>query len=936
MRTLSIDIETYSPVDLIKSGVYKYAEHPEFEVLMIAYSYDGEPVKIIDIRQDYMDADWYIEKYGPLAWKDYLQFMESFCEDLQNPEVLKTAFNAAFERTCLSAFFKINLPIEQWECTMVKGAMLGLPMSLAQVAEVLKLNVQKDMTGRQLIRYFSLPCKPTKANNERTRNLPEHSPEKWRQFLNYCVKDVEVELSIRNKLDFFTVPESEMRLWHLDQQINDYGVKINKRLVKNAIIIDEAYKARLIEEAKELTKLENPNSVSQVIRWLEYETGEEIQTLRKADVPDLMKKYSESHIQRMLEIRQELSKTSVKKYLAMAHCVCKDGRIRGLLQFYGAARTGRWCIAEGSLVLVKTDEGWIGKKPIEEVEITDQVFDGLQWVFHEGVVYSGEKFVIEHDGVTATPEHKVFVDPDMKISLGEAKRLNLPLWKGEAYREWHVSGVKPENPFFDTQFQISTYDIINAGPNNRFWCDGRIVSNSGRLVQVQNLPQNKIPDIDFARQLVLDGDAENLELAFGNVPDTLSQLIRTAFVAPKGKKLTVVDLSAIEARVIAWFAGEKWRLDVFNTHGKIYEASASQMFKVPIETIGKGSPLRQKGKVAELACIAKDELVLTHQGLVPIQDVTLAHKVWDGENWVSHGGVVYRGIRDIIHYGPLKATMDHIVWVDPYNSYSLIQVVVGNYDLLETGFDEVALYASSDIRKDCRFNGIETGVEVYDILNAGPNNRFTVSGVLVHNCGFGGGPNALINMGALKMGLQEAELKPLIDAWRAANQKIVNLWTLVEHAVISAVEGNPVRLSANFLKFYTKKGLLFIELPSGRTLAYLRPKLKPGKFGGSMLCYEGMDQTTKQWKLIDTYGGKLVENIVQATARDVIADIMKKVAAKGYQIIMSIHDEIVVECDEDNDGALEEIINIMREPLDWAPGLPLDAAGFETPYYMKD
>lgn len=646
-HTLAIDIETYSSTDLSKSGVYKYVEAEDFTVLMLAYSFNGSTIELIDVTET-------PEK------------LDEIRHILFNPNVLKTAFNANFERTCLSKYFDIELPPEQWECTMVKSAMCGLPLSLEMVAKVLNLEQQKDSAGKSLIRYFSVPCIPTAKNGMRTRNLPIHDVFKWEDFKSYCVQDVRTELAIREKLDFYEITEQEKRLGSLDQKINDRGVLLDSDFINNAISIDAINKQRLTEEAVKLTSLDNPNSAAQLKDWLTTE-GVEVGSLTKSAIPDLLKATDCEIVSRVLSIRQDMAKTSVKKYTSMLNGICADSRLRGLLQHYGANRTGRW---------------------------------------------------------------------------------------------------------------------------------------AGRLVQVQNLPQNHLPDLDLARKLVADNDIEMLEMLFGNVPDTLSQLIRTAFVAPTGKTLAVADFSAIEARVIAWLAGEAWRLKVFNSHGKIYEASAAQMFKVPIETVTKGSPLRQKGKIAELAL------------------------------------------------------------------------------------------------------------------------------------GYQGGVNALITMGALNMGIEEKELKGLVDMWRSANPAIVKAWYKIQKAAIDAVEtGAPVSIMHGIILF-VKNDILFIKLPSGRCLSYIEPRVKEGKYGPA-LTYKGMDQTTKQWKTQDTYGGKLVENIVQAIARDCLAEALLKLDAAGFDIVMHVHDEAVIEVDEDL-HTLETINKIMSEPISWAPGLPLTADSYSTPYYKKD
>lgn len=649
MPTLAIDIETYSPVDISKSSVYAYASHPEFKILLFAYSIDGGPVELVDFTKGECLPDYV---FGAL----------------EDPAWLKTAYNANFERVCLSNTFCFGwfLNPAEWECTMVKAAMVGLPMGLDAVAKALKLSEQKDAEGKALIRYFTVPCKPSKANGMRERNIPSDAPEKWERFKEYCKQDVVVEQAIRAELDWFDIGMDEARMYTVDQRINDTGVLIDMHFVNQAIAMDAEYSERLQKEAAELTGLDNPNSVKQLSEWLQNETDEDIESLNKEGIGKLLKSDISASANRMLQIRQELSLTSTKKYNAMQASICRDNRVRGLLQFYGANRTGRW---------------------------------------------------------------------------------------------------------------------------------------AGRLIQVQNLRKNSLSDLDLARQVVCSGDLNLLELLYGNVPDVLSQLIRTAFIAADDCELIVSDFSAIEARVIAWLAGEKWRIEVFATHGKIYEASASQMFKIPLEKITKDSPYRQKGKVAELAL------------------------------------------------------------------------------------------------------------------------------------GYQGGPNALIKMGALKMGFDESELSDIVTKWRNANPAICSLWTDVEDAAIEAVEyGAPTR--ARGLHFCVMKGILFITLPSNRRLSYFRPTIKPGKFGRS-LAYMGMDQLTKKWTYQDTYGGKLVENIVQAIARDCLAVSLDRLDAQGFRIVMHVHDEVVIEAPANSD-ALQQVKKIMSEPIKWALGLNLTADAYQTKYYKKD
>lgn len=652
MRTLAIDIETYSPVDLAQSGIYPYSESPDFEILLFAYAFDDEPVKIIDIAQ------------GERLPLDVLKA-------LTDPDVQKTAFNAAFERICIGRFFSLDLPIAEWDCTMVRSAMLGLPLSLDAVSRALKLPEEKMVVGKALIRYFSIPCNPTKANGGRSRNLPRHDPGKWELFKRYCIRDVEVERAIRKRVSAYRPTDFERKLWVLDQQINDRGVGLDMDLVESALLIDERTRQALIKEASDITGLPNPNSAVQLKEWLSRETEETVESLTKEAVSELLPRVSSARASRVLQIRRELAKTSVKKYEAMSRAVCRDSRIRGLLQYYGANRTGRW---------------------------------------------------------------------------------------------------------------------------------------AGRLVQVHNLPQNHLKDLDLARQTVLEKDPQLVELLFGNVPDTLSQLIRTALIAKEGHTFFVADFSAIEARVIAYLAGEKWRLDVFRTHGKIYEASASQMFKVPIESVTKGSPLRQKGKIAELAL------------------------------------------------------------------------------------------------------------------------------------GYQGGVGALQAMGALKMGVPQEELPELVEGWRAANPAIVKLWDKVNRAATRAVEEQRCVDLGHGIDFSFENGHLFVKLPSGRRLCYLYARIGKNRFGSPSLLFDGMDQTTKKWGTMETYGGKLVENIVQAVARDCLAVAMMRMDEAGYEIVFHVHDEVISEVEDtpDNADRLRAMCSLMGKPIPWAPGLPLRADGYITKYYKKD
>ena len=643
-RVLEMDIESFSDVDLIKCGVYAYADSPAFEILLFAYSFDGGETQIIDLAQG--------EKL-PAEVEDAIF----------DVSVTKTAYNANFERTCLSKYFGRYIPPESWHCSAVQAAMLALPRSLEDVGRVLGLDEQKMKEGKELIRYFCVPCKPAKANGGRTRNLPCHAPEKWELFKTYCKRDVDVEKSIRRKLHNFPIPESEMELYRLDQRINDRGVLVDMGLVEQAIACERLHKEVVTKRAYELTGLENPNSVAQLKGWL-GDKGMEAESLSKKAVADMIAE-TDGEVEELLRLRLLMAKTSVKKYEAMERSVCSDGRVHGLLQFYGANRTGRF---------------------------------------------------------------------------------------------------------------------------------------AGRLVQIQNLPQNHLPDLELARDLVKQGRFEDIELLYDSTPNVLSELIRTAFIPKPGCRFVVADFSAIEARVLAWLSGEQWRLDVFTSHGKIYEASASAMFHVPMEEITKGSPLRQKGKLAEL-------------GL-----------------------------------------------------------------------------------------------------------------------GFGGAAGALISMGALDMGLTEDELPPLVAAWRKANPHITQFWWDVDAAAVKAVTEKQ-KTKVGKIIFEYKSGILFITLPSGRKLSYVKPRMAVNRFGRDGLTYEGISEN-KKWSRIETYGPKLVENIVQGTARDLLAEAMLRVEKKGYPIVMHCHDEIIAEVPEGS-GSVDEMCEIMAVQPKWAAGLPLRADGYSCSFYQK-
>ena len=950
---LSIDIECFSDVDLIKCGVYAYVDSPAFEILLFAYSFDGGDTQIIDLAQgEKLPAE--VE------------------EAIFDVSVTKTAYNANFERTCLSKHFGRYIPPESWHCSAVQAAMLALPRSLEDVGRVLGLDEQKMKEGKELIRYFCVPCKPTKANGGRTRNLPCHAPEKWELFKTYCKRDVDAEKSIRRKLHNFPIPESEMELYRLDQRINDRGVLVDMGLVKQAIACERLHKEVVTKRAYELTGLENPNSVAQLKGWL-GDMGMDAESLSKKAVAEMIAE-TDGEVEELLRLRLLMAKTSVKKYEAMERSVCSDGRIHGMLMFYGANRSGRW---------------------------------------------------------------------------------------------------------------------------------------SGKNVQIQNLPKNDIPDLELARELVKQGRFEDIELLYDSTPNVLSELIRTAFIPKPGCRFVVADFSAIEARVLAWLSGEQWRLDVFTSHGKIYEASASSMFHVPVEEITKTSLLRQKGKVAELACIAEDSLVLTDKGLVPIQDVTKEHLLWDGEEWVKHDGVVCRGRKEVMEYEGLRATADHPVWVQGQLEPVQLGIAAAcGAHLIQTGngrdavrmggdhftgetvghpkkklfctnkvprmwqctVDKIKRFTSwavkgvskmfptkadsqmagtqadeskatmsksklcgvrelwrtryqirfserviggdldnreswparqelgnrphrqqwklcsrkypfcnksRELRKQKKYSIVsvraailaffaevshgktigwaDEGTDyagrrksssaaqgelafdkrtarVYDLRNAGRHHRFTVSGCLVHNCGYGGGIGALTSMGALDMGVEEAELPGLIADWRRSNPHITKFWWDVDAAAIKAVTEKQ-RTKVGRIIFEYKSGILFITLPSGRKLSYVKPRMAVNRFGRDGLTYEGISEN-KKWSRIETYGPKLVENIVQGTARDLLAEAMLRVEKKGYPIVMHCHDEIIAEVPEGS-GSVDEMCEVMAVQPKWAEGLPLRADGYECSFYQK-
>lgn len=643
MKKLSIDLETYSSVDLGKSGVYKYAESEDFEILLFAYSIDDGGVKVIDLASGEIIPE---------------EILSAFSDE----NIEKWAFNANFERVCLSRLLGNRLRPKGWYCTMIWSAYLGLPLSLEKVGEVLKLDKQKMNEGKALIRYFSIPCKPTKTNGMRTRNLPHHDLEKWSTFKEYNQRDVETEMQIKKKISAFPMPQSEWENYWIDQNINDRGILIDEVLVDSAIKFDEILREENMDRAIGLTGLENPNSPMQLKEWLNKK-GLEIDSLDKKDVESALKN-AEGDIKEVLELRQELSKSSVRKYDAMKNVKGKDNRARGLIQFYGANRTGRY---------------------------------------------------------------------------------------------------------------------------------------SGRLIQVQNLRRNNLKDLELARSLVKNRDYETMEILYESPSDILSQLIRTAFIAKEGTRFIISDFSAIEARVLAWLAGEQWVLDAFENGEDIYCRTASRMFGVPVEKHGINGHLRQKGKIATLAC------------------------------------------------------------------------------------------------------------------------------------GYQGALGALKAMGGIEMGLSEDELQSIVDSWREANPNIVSLWWDIDSVVKRVVKTRTKEKYKSLVISY-EKGILFIELPSKRRLAYPKAKIGTNRFGGESIVYEGIVVGNK-WDKIESYGGKFVENIVQAIARDILAEAMMRLEKKGFNIVMHIHDEVVIESDS---SSIEEINQIMSLVPSWAPGLILDADGFESEFYKKD
>lgn len=656
-KNLFIDVETYSSVDIKESGAYKYIESPDFEILIIGYALDDGPVKIVDLAQGE-------------------EMPEEFKEALLDPDCVKVAHNAVFERLSFK-HIGYNVPAEQWYCTSVKAAYCGLPLSLDGVSKALNLTDKKLDTGKALIKYFSCPCKATRVNGMRTRNYPEHTPEKWEMYKEYNKYDVLAEREIFKRLEAYIIPDIERKMYALDQNINDRGILVDMELAESAIAVDNTYTSILTQHAQQLTGLENPNSPVQIRQWIEKTTGCVVMSLSKETMPDLMKEFVDyPDVIELLNIRKKLSKTSIKKYYAMLNCAMKDHRVRGTFQFYGANRTGRW---------------------------------------------------------------------------------------------------------------------------------------AGRLLQLQNLSKNHISHIEVPREMIRARDWESVEMMYDDVADILSQLVRTALIASPGKVFSVADFSAIEARVISWLANEKWRMDVFRGDGKIYEATGAKMFNVPISAITKGSVLRDKSKISELAL------------------------------------------------------------------------------------------------------------------------------------GYEGSLGALKRMGGERMGLSDTEMMSLVRKWRMANPAIVDMWKEIDEASKEAVRyRRPVTCTCRNIIFDCDGEFMTIQLPSGRKLFYYHPRFKDKKIGRStmptqVLCYEGVVQETKQWGEIDTYGGKLTENIVQAISRDLLGNSMLNLENSEYYPVCHIHDECLVEVPEENAKEYyEEMVYIMSTPPDWASDLPLRADGYTTPFYLKD
>ena len=794
---ITIDIETKSDKDISKCGVYAYTDTPYFDILLFAYSIDGQPVQVVDTAN------------GEEIPKNVLAV-------LADENMIKRAFNCNFERICLSKYLRKNYPQyfqsystnedtvgdflnpESWHCSMIHARTLGLPSSLAEIGKVLGIEQQKMTEGKALIKFFCVPY-DTIDGVPQFHN-PKDYPDKWEIFKAYNKRDVEAELEIDRRLSRFPVPDFLWKEFYLDQEINDRGILVDMQLADKAICLDAEAKEELTAEMKRLTGVENPNSVYQLLDWLETQ-GYKSDSLGKAQVQELIKTAKEP-VKSVLQMRLQLSKSSVKKYQAMEAAKCKDNRVRGMFSFYGASRTGRFC---------------------------------------------------------------------------------------------------------------------------------------SKIIQIQNLPQNHLPDLTEARELVKYGSFDSVQMLYDDVPDTLSQLIRTAFIPRQGMKFIVADFSAIEARVIAWLAGEEWRMQAFANGEDIYCASASKMFGVPVVKHGENGQLRQKGKVAELACIAEGQLVLTNHGLKPIERVSVSDKVWDGVKWIPHQGVIYKGKRNVISYDGLTATPDHLVWVEgrltpiPFG----IAAATGS-QLVSTGNGVIALQYSW---KNHIFANEKTADEVlisksqsrvYDLKNAGLNHRFTVSGKLVHNCGYGGSVGAMKAMGADSLGLSDAELKQIVTDWREASPHITELWWSVDRAVKKAIK-EKTATETHGLKFSYASGFLFIELPSGRRLAYAKPRIGENQFGGESVTYMGIN-AQKKWDKLESYGPKFVENCTQGIARDLLMYSMQTLS--HCFIVAHVHDEMIIEASKDM--SLDVVCQQMARTPKWAEDLILRADGYECKFYKKD
>lgn len=955
-RVLSIDLETFSDIDLPSCGVYRYTEG-DFHILLFAYAFDDEDVKCVDMA------------CGEQLPRDVV-------DAIFDDNIIKSAWNAQFERTCLSKYFGTQLSPDSWQCSMVWAASLSLPLKLKNAAKVLKTGERKDDAGERLIRYFSLPCKPTKVNGGRTRNLPEHAPEDWQKFKSYCIQDVRTERDIRRKLEHFPLPPQEWDYYHMDQRINDRGVLIDKKLVQQAIICDMMLSEEMTKRAYELTGLENPNSVSQLKGWLE-ERGISAPSLGKKNVAslitDLDKHSVDAEALDMMKLRLQMAKSSVKKYQAAERCICTDGRAHGLFQFSGANRTGRWCLTGDHEVL--TDKGWCRLDNWSGGKIACWNPYGQTVSFQEANAlafpYSGDMYEYFDKRISqvSTPEHRMYVkrrygtpwmidtvenmakyrpaipftgyrqtvsgmehsklrvlvmvqadghytqSGDIELGFTKLRKVerckkllraadiqftyrtyennpktrhqftvssrDVPLWlrlfRNKTFGTWlfdesadvffdelvywdghqsaknsiqyvtcnkqnadivqafsHMNGRaaqlkvksrKDEHPNWSDAYYLdiwltpkNCHEIKNKPIIRHFdgtvYCaetktgfflvrrDGKVwvTGNSGRLLQLQNLPQNHIPTLDEARDLVKIGCFDMVESIYGNTPDILSQLIRTMLIPKDGCEFIVADFSAIEARVLAWLAEEKWRLDAFQRGEDIYCASASEMFHVPVVKHGVNGELRQKGKVAELAC------------------------------------------------------------------------------------------------------------------------------------GYAGGSGALISMGALDMGLKESELPDIITSWREANPKIVKFWYSVEKAAIETIKDHSDR-TVGRIGFQFSANTLWIVLPSGRRLAYIKPKLQPNRFGRMAVTFEGLGANNK-WVRQETYSGKITENITQATARDLLAEAMKRLENKGLDIVGHVHDEVILEVPKGS-ITVDEVCGIMNQNPAWAKGLPLASDGYTGNYYFK-